>query len=163
MGNFLDSIFYEIPPLKTVDYVSLDKYCSHQWYEIQKYPFWAEDGLRDVTASYSKMPDGRIQVVNQGIKSDGTIKLSTGYATVDDNSFSKLHVTFFWPFAGEYWIIKLDKDYNYSVVSDSKREYLWILSSTPKMDPNTLVNIRHWLTRNFFNVNKLEITEQSAK
>ena len=51
----------------------------------------------------------------------------------DKQTNAKLKVTFFWPFSGDYWIIELDPDYQWVVVSEPKREYLWILSRTPQM------------------------------
>ncbi len=40
----------------------------------------------------------------------------------------RLKVSFFWPFAGNYYIISLDEEYNYALVGDPSRKYLWILS-----------------------------------
>jgi apolipoprotein D and lipocalin family protein len=48
-------------------------------------------------------------------------------------SFFFEHLTFFWPFYGDYWIIKLGQDYNYAVVGTPDRNYLWILSRTSQM------------------------------
>jgi len=44
-------------------------------------------------------------------------KQATAKAWSVDKSNSKLKVRFFWPFTGDYWIVKLDKNYNYTVVS----------------------------------------------
>ena len=33
-------------------------------------------------------------------------------------------------FYGDYWIIDLEKDYNYALAGSPNREYLWILSRT---------------------------------
>jgi apolipoprotein D and lipocalin family protein len=38
---------------------------------------------------------------------------------------------------GDYWIIALDADYQWVVVSEPQREYLWILSRTPQMPATT--------------------------
>lgn len=35
--------------------------------------------------------------------------------------------------AGDYWIIELDEDYQFVMVGEEKREYLWILSRTKTM------------------------------
>jgi len=58
---------------------------------------------------------------------------------VDKSSNSKLKVQFALsgiklPFlAGDYWIIDLDEDYQFVMVGEEKREYLWILSRTKTM------------------------------
>lgn len=47
---------------------------------------------------------------------------------------SKLKVTFFWPFSGDYWIIGLDPDYRWALVGGPGHKYLWVLSRDPHMD-----------------------------
>lgn len=158
--GFIDYIFYREPKPETVSFVDIDRYCSKDWYEIEKIPYYYENGLHNIVARYSKLPDGSLQVLNTGITESGQIKQSIGTATADDETNSKLHVTFFWPFSAEYWIVKLGDDYEYSVVSDSEREYLWILSSTKKMKPETLNEIHTWLTANGYDISKLVATPQ---
>ena len=34
----------------------------------------------------------------------------------------------------DYWVVALDPDYQWAVVGDPDREYLWILSREPAMD-----------------------------
>jgi apolipoprotein D and lipocalin family protein len=90
-----------------------------------------------VTADYSLRDDGLIRVVNSCRKGslDGPLKQSTGRArVVDRTTNSKLEVSFFGPFWGDYWIIDLDPEYRWAVVGVPSRKYLWILSRTPTMD-----------------------------
>ena len=54
---------------------------------------------------------------------------------------TKLKVTFFWPFSGDYWIIDLDPDYRWVTVGEPRRKYLWILSRESKMDDS---RYRQW-------------------
>lgn len=54
---------------------------------------------------------------------------------------AKLNVSFFWPFRGKYWIIDLDSDYTWAVVSNPKRSSLWILSRCPLMDEKVYADI----------------------
>ena len=70
-------------------------------------PFKFEDGCSKITATYSLNKDGSISVLNECTK-NGKVKQAKGKAkVVDQNSGAKLKVTFFWPFYGDYWIIKL--------------------------------------------------------
>lgn len=124
------------PPLDVVDKVDLDRY-SGRWYEIARYPNSFERGCVGVTADYTPRDDGRIEVVNTCFESslDGPSREIRGSArVVDETSNAKLKVTFFWPFEGDYWIIDLDEDYEYAVVGEPSRTFLWILSRTPQMD-----------------------------
>src|SRR5579885_1618390 len=117
-------------PLETVAHVDLDRYVG-KWYELARYPNRFERECdRNVTAEYAKQSNG-IEVVNSCLKVDGKTKRSEGHAKVQDAATNaKLAVTFFWPFYGKYWVIDLGQDYEYAVVGEPSRKYLWILSRT---------------------------------
>ncbi len=123
-------------PLTIVDSVDLQRYLG-KWYEIASYPAWFQKDCTGSTADYSLLPDGKIEVINRCRKDslDGPLKESKGKAEVVDTATNaKLKVWFFWPFKGNYWIIDLDPDYQWAVVGEPSRKYLWILSRTPTMD-----------------------------
>ena len=130
------------PPLETVSAVDIDRYAG-KWYEIAKYPVVFENGCVDVTAEYTVLEDGTVRVVNTCGSTDGGSRDIVGSATVTDPSTNaKLRVSFFGPlFGAPYWIIELDEDYQYAVVGDPSREFLWILSRTPSLDDATLSGI----------------------
>jgi apolipoprotein D and lipocalin family protein len=84
-----------------------------------------------------------------------------GKAFVEKGSNNaKLKVQFFWPFRGKYWIIDLADDYSYAVVSHPNRKYLWILSRTPKMDPQVYKGILERARQQGLDVSKLNMTVQ---
>ena len=124
-------------PLEVVDHVDLERYLG-TWYEIATIPQRFQKGCVGVTATYSLRPDGKIRVINRCRKEtlDGQLRDIEGKAwVVDKKTNAKLKVQFFWPFSGAYWIIELDKDYQWAVVGHPDRTYYWILSRTPQMDP----------------------------
>ena len=122
-----------MPPLEVVAHVDLNKYLG-KWYEIAHLPFKFEDGCSDITATYGLTSSGGVSVLNE-CRKDGKLKVAKGRAkVVDRDSGAKLRVTFFWPFFGDYWIISLGAEYDYSVVGTPNRKYLWILCRTPQMD-----------------------------
>jgi len=121
------------PPLDTVKQVDLQKYLG-TWYEIARYEHYFEKGCRDVTATYSLKEDGDIKVINRCTQEDKQKKEAIGVAYATDKSNSRLKVSFFRPFYGNYWILMLDDQYSYAVVGDPSREYLWILSRTPRLE-----------------------------
>ena len=126
----------DTPPLEVVEFVDLERYLG-KWYEIASYPAWFSKECTATTAEYSLLPDGKIRVVNRCRKGnlDGPQKEAKGKAEiVDKTTNAKLKVWFFWPFKGNYWIIDLDDEYQWAVVGEPKREYLWILSRKPHMD-----------------------------
>ena len=123
------------PALETVPSVDLSRYAG-QWYEIGRLPNRFQKKCADsVTATYTLRSDGDIKVVNRCRKPSGEFTTATGNAKiVDKQTNAKLKVTFFWPFYGKYWILDLGPNYEYAVVGEPGRDYLWILSRTPTMD-----------------------------
>jgi apolipoprotein D and lipocalin family protein len=150
------------PELTVVDSVDLDRYLG-TWYEIASYPAWFQKNCTAVSAQYSLRDDGRIKVVNSCNKGslDGKLKQSKGRAkVVDTNTNAKLKVSFFGPFWGDYWIIDLDPDYQWAVVGEPKRKYLWILSRTRSMDDQLYERIRAGLTNKGYDPDGLQLTLQ---
>ncbi len=150
-------------PVTTVDSVELSRYLG-VWYQQAFFPasFQKANCGKVVTAEYSLKKNGKIRVVNTCYSdAEGKVikRTAKGTAYPIDSSNSKLKVTFFWPFKGDYWIVKLDqKNYSYTVVSDPKREYLWILSRTMSMKTSTYEEITDWLTANGWDLSRLVFT-----
>lgn len=127
----------DISPVKNFD---LSRYLG-EWYEVARIDNRFEKGLSKVTANYSLRDDGGVKVVNRGWNANNKKwKESIGKAYfVGFSNFGALKVSFFGPFYGGYNIIKLDDDYQYSLVVGPNKDYLWILSRTPTM-PSELLN-----------------------
>lgn len=117
-------------PLQTVENVDLKRYTG-KWIEIARYDNHFEKGCHGATAHYT-LNNGRIDVLNQCYDSNGNLTSSAkGKAHAIDESNSKLKVTFFWPFYGDYQVLILADDYRYSVIGEPSRKYFWILSRNP--------------------------------
>lgn len=116
--------------------LDINKYLG-TWYEIARFDHKFERGLEGVTAHYSFREDGKIKVVNSGYKNSltGAQSVSVGKAKIPDPTIpSKLKVSFFWIFYGDYFVLELDQDYQWAVIGSSADKFLWILSRTPQMD-----------------------------
>lgn len=150
------------PPLKTVENVDISRYMG-TWYEIAKYPVSFENGCTGVTAEYSLIADGSVRVINTCRTADGQGSASQieGIATVaDPTTNAKLTVYFFFPFGAPYWIIDLDADYQYAVVGDPTRTFLWILSRTPTLDAAVYEQIVGRLPDLGYDPDRLELMQQ---
>ncbi len=79
-----------------------------------------------------------------------------------DGPNSKLKVTFFWPFSGDYWIIDLDPDYRWAVVGEPGRRYLWILSREPQLASALYQQIVERAKQRGFDTGKLLKTRQAS-
>ena len=154
-----------LPPLEVVPYVDLKRYTG-TWYEIARFPHRFQEGCIGSNATYSLLEDGEIGVLNQCHKGspDGKISSVQGKAWVTDTKTNaKLKVRFFWPFAGDYWIIDLGENYEYAVVGHPNRQYLWILSRTPEMDEALYARILKKLHDQFYDISKLSKTLQPRR
>jgi apolipoprotein D and lipocalin family protein len=158
--------------LPTQDWVDLDRYAG-RWYEIARLPNrFQEQCVGDVAASYTLRPDGRVTVVNECRRRDGTLTRAEGVARRAEakGPASRLKVRFapvflsFLPFVwGDYWIVELDRDYRYAVVGDPSRKYLWILSRRPEMDEDTYASLVDRARGLGFDASRLLRTPQSSR
>jgi apolipoprotein D and lipocalin family protein len=129
------------PPPATVPRVDLARYAG-TWYEIARYDHWFERDLEGVTATYTVRSDGRIDVLNRGRK--GALNGPESYATAIAWVVApgQLKVSFFWPFAGDYWVLGVAEDYRWAVVGAPGRDYLWFLARSPRPAPADLEQMR---------------------
>jgi apolipoprotein D and lipocalin family protein len=128
--------------LEVVQSVDLSRYTG-AWYEISRLPNSFQKKCVDtVTANYTMRADGKIEVINRCRKASGEYATAKGKAKiVDKKTNAKLKVTFFWPFYGDYWILDVGPNYEYAVVGEPGRKYLWILSRTPQMEETLYQNL----------------------
>ena len=153
--------------LPTVPYVELERYLG-DWYEIARFEQKFQKGCTAVKANYSMRKDGDIKVTNTCRLGSPQGKLKKGIArawVVDKQTNAKLKVQFFLnrfripAFAGNYWILDLGADYEYALVGDKSRDYLWILSRTKTMDPGLYTDLVNKAKDLNFDVSKLIKTQ----
>lgn len=147
-----------------VNELDINKYLG-KWYEIARYDHSFERDLVGVTATYSFREDGKIKVVNSGFEKtlNGEKSVAIGKAKIPDKNVpSKLKVSFFWFFYGDYFVLDLDKDYQWAIVGSSSDNYLWILSRTPTIDKNLYNELLNKLTKRGYDVSKLLVVKQKA-
>jgi apolipoprotein D and lipocalin family protein len=147
--------------VEPVAFVDLNRYTG-KWYEIARYPNrFQRDCDGNVTASYTLRSDGKIRVVNECRKQDGRRKSAVGTARVVDRATnSRLKVTFFWPFSGDYWILALGLEYEYAVVGEPSRKYLWILSRSPQMEERLYQDLQKKIAAQGYDITRLVRTKQ---
>jgi len=156
--------------LDVVPSVNLERYCG-VWYEIARLPnSFQEKCAGSVTATYTLLDNGQIKVVNLCQKENGEIVEAEGRAKVasKDEPNTKLKVRFapailsFLPFVwGNYWILELDSAYTYAVIGEPKREYLWILSRTPRIDEEIFQNLLNKVKEKGYDVSEIIRTKQT--
>lgn len=147
----------------TVASVDVKKYLG-DWYEIASIPQSFSRGCECTKAHYRLKKNGQLAVTNTCRKGPINSKISTAKGCakiVDKKSNAKLKVTFFWPFFGDYWIIGLDAEYRYAVVSNPEGSTLWILSRTPTLPKNLLDEALDIAEKNNIDTKKLSYTVQN--
>lgn len=142
-------------PLYVVDRFDLDRYLGY-WHEVARLPNSFQDECAgDVTASYARLADATLGVVNSCRTTRGRIKEAKGWARPADElgNQAKLEVTFAslvgypqWSAAADYWVIGLAPDYSWAIVGTPSRDYGWVLARAAELDAPTLRYISQLLT-----------------
>ena len=142
--------------IKTAEGVDIIRYMG-VWHEIARLPNSFENAdLRDPKAAYVLEADNTVRVVNSGVDADGKRRYVEGRAYAPDKSdFSKLRVSFFWPFYGDYYILELDPDYNWALVGGRDKQYLWLLSRSATLPQTTLSRILSLARQRGYDTSKL--------
>lgn len=151
-----------IPTLDTARYAGT-------WYEIANYPnFFQRNCLSNTVARYSAQEDGTIRVENRCTQAGNKVEQVVGAARQPAGAGSpKLLVRFapawlgWLPFVwADYWVIDLDPGYTLAAVSEPKRQYLWILSRTPRVEPQAYAALLERLRAKGFDTTRLVVTKQ---
>lgn len=157
-------------PLLPIASLDVPRYMG-KWYEIAKFPNrFQKKCIADTNARYSIQAEGNVQVINRCRLENGETDEAIGAARqVGGPGSPKLVVRFapawlswlpsVW---GNYWVIDLDADYQLVAVSEPKREYLWILARTPRVDAKTYEALMRRLARMGFDLKKLEVSRQEG-
>ncbi|MGO4393167.1 lipocalin family protein [Variovorax sp. M-6] len=156
-------------PLQVVAPVDLKRYAG-LWHEQARLPnrFQARC-TGPVTAEYTPLADGTIEVRNRCILADGRFDEAVGSARVvpvaGQPGAGRFEVRFapewlgWLPLVwGDYWILKLDRDYQVALVGTPNRQYLWVLSREPRLDDATLQAELDYARTLGFDVDKVELT-----
>ncbi|MEJ2897873.1 lipocalin family protein [Acinetobacter sp. NS-4] len=163
--------YAQTKPLQTVEKLELDKYLG-VWYEVARKPLYFQNKCdRDVTATYTLNENGNVAVDNRCYSKDGSLNQSIGEAFVQNAPFnSKLKVSFL-PDAirwlpvgrGDYWVLKIDDDYQTVLVGEPRRKYMWVLSRSPQPDQAVVNEYLEYAKSVGYDVGDVIHTKQTMK
>jgi lipocalin len=128
------------PVTTTVPSVDLNRYLG-TWYEVGSVKQFFSVGLVNTSAQYSLNPSGTVRVENSGryFTADGPESRIIGAAAVVDPSNARLNVTFAGAPStappGNYWIVDLDPDYQWAIVSDPTGNSAFFLTRARTVTP----------------------------
>jgi apolipoprotein D and lipocalin family protein len=159
-----------VTPIKTIASLDVARY-QGTWYEIAKFPNWFQRKcIADTNATYKIKEDGNVSVTNRCTFENNEKGEALGTARqIGDSTSPKLEVRFapawlgFLPLVwGDYWVIDIDPEYQLAAVSDPRRQYLWILSRTKKVDPSKYqALLGRLVNENGFSLEQLSLTPQN--
>ncbi|KAJ8504485.1 hypothetical protein OPV22_005371 [Ensete ventricosum] len=149
--------------------VDLQRYMG-RWYEIASFPsrFQPRDGA-NTRATYTLRPDGTVHVLNETWSGGrrGSIE-GTAYRADPASDEAKLKVKFYvppflpiFPVVGDYWVLYLDDDYQYALIGQPSRTYLWILCRQTHMDEEVYNILVEKAKEEGYDVQKLHKTPQA--
>jgi apolipoprotein D and lipocalin family protein len=124
-----------LPPLKTVEYVDLERFMG-DWYVIANIPTFVEKGAHNAVESYRLDEDGTVATTftfRDG-SFDGKLKEYHPRGFVREGTGNAVWgMQFVWPLKGDYRIIYLDDDYAMTIIGRNKRDYVWLMARTPSI------------------------------
>ncbi|MBF7690938.1 lipocalin family protein [Acinetobacter sp. FNA3] len=159
------------PPITAVHKLDLTKYLG-TWYEIARKPmYFQRQCLKDVQATYTLNVNGNVDVENSCLKQGDVRSVAKGEAFIMNPPYdSQLKVSFLpdsirWlPIGrGDYWVLKIDENYQTVMVGDPARKYLWILARTPHIHPDVWHEYLNYAKEIGYDVSDLHITEQTER
>ena len=144
-------------PLEVSPDVDLAKF-QGRWHDVAHLARATQADCIGTTATYARKPDGTLSVVHECTLTNGRYHGATATArVVDPKTPAKMSIDF-GGYVGDYWIVEVASDYRYAIVGHPSRDYLWILSRTPTMDPADLQTALSHAKDKSFDVSRLEYT-----
>lgn len=114
--------------------LDLERYMG-RWYEIASLPsFFVPSNGENTRATYTLNEDVTVHVLNETWSSGKRDSIEgTAYKADPNSDEAKLKVKFYVPpflpiipVTGDYWVLFIDEDYQYVLVGEPRRKYLWV-------------------------------------
>ncbi|CAI9754736.1 unnamed protein product [Fraxinus pennsylvanica] len=155
--------------MEVVKGLDIEKYMG-RWYEIASFPsrFQPKNGV-NTRATYTLNPDGTVNVLNETWSDGkrGSIE-GTAYKSDPKSDEAKLKVKFYVPpflpiipVTGDYWVLYIDEDYQYALIGQPSRRYLWILCRQLQLDEETYNMLVQKAKDEGYEIDKLHKTPQA--
>jgi len=125
-------------PIEVADPFDLDRFMG-QWYVIANIPTFPEKGAHNATETYRRAGPDKIATTFTFRKDapDGDLKTMTPTGFVSDENPAIWKMRFLWPFKADFRVLYVDPNYQTTIVGRQKRDYLWIMARSPRIDTQT--------------------------
>lgn len=155
--------------MQVVKGLDLNRYMG-RWYEIASFPsrFQPRDG-QNTRATYRLNDDGTVHVLNETFSGGKRSYIEgTAYKADPKSDEAKFKVKFYLPpflpiipVVGNYWVLYIDDEYQYALIGEPTRKYLWILCRTPHMQEDIYNLLVQKAVDEGYDVSKLHKTPQT--
>lgn len=136
LGGCMSKAVNDAATVPSVPRVDLPRYMG-PWFIIGAIGLGLEKGAHNAVETYTLNPDGTIATVFQFRKDgfDGALETKVTRAwIVEGSDNAEWKVRTFWPLKQQYRIAHLEPDFSSAIVARDRRDYVWILSRTPRID-----------------------------
>ena len=153
------------PSIPIAESVDLERFMG-KWYVIASIPTFIEKDAYNATEYYQQEEGNKIKTAfsfNQGSPS-GIRKIHNpiGFVTKHpSNAIWKMQ--FLWPFKMDYRIVHLDSEYQHTIVGREKRDFVWIMSRSSKIDSKEYQNLVQIVKDAGYKTDKLKLVPQSER
>ena len=127
-----------VDPIDTASDVDLDRFMG-KWYVIANIPTYFERDIYNAVEEYERVADNKVATrFTYRTKSvDGPEKIMEPTGFVEEGSGNAVWgMQFIWPVKAEYRIVYVSTEYDLTIIGRSRRDYVWIMSRTPSIDPS---------------------------
>lgn len=166
-------------PLQPVPALEVKPYLG-RWYQVAYYPnFFQRQCISDTSATYRDRGDGTLEVLNRCRTASGQFDQALGMARPVEGSSrldqgwlkpAQLQVSFLpawlrWTGVGwgDYWVIDRPDHGRYAIVSEPRRQFLWVLSRTPALSAADRQIVRARLLELGFDLERLQDHRHEAE
>ncbi|PZR00373.1 MAG: lipocalin [Cereibacter sphaeroides] len=130
------------------------------WYQVASFPTPFMDGCHLNTATYTPLPDGRINLVNQCqmVDQPGVFRQQQGIGTISGPG--QLTVRTGSALNTRIWVLDISRDGRTVILASPNRQAGWVLQRERKVTPEQLDRAREVYARNGFDAAALQVTRQ---
>lgn len=154
-------------PVTAVADLDLERYAG-TWHEIARLPMYFQRKCTGaVTATYTLRPDETVAVENRCDSAEGPLVAQGVARRPEPFSRGKLEVTFaprwsrWLPMVwADYWVLALDEEYQWAMVGQPGRKYLWIMSRQPLLSSEVLASLKQKAREMGYHVENLILSQE---
>lgn len=160
------------PPVRSVEGLDVQRYAG-TWYEVARLPHRRQARcVGDATATYWPLEARSLRLVREcrDASDRWAVTVAEAVADADDAGGGRFALSVlpawlrWWPRSSEaHWVVLLDRDYRWAVVSEPSRRSLWILSRTPALAPELYGEVVAQLRAGRYPVERLVPTPHRAE